>query len=188
MTAETRKAQGEGLPAIEERGSTRLPIGRRNVPRIGAKRSLTLTACEKVIREPFEDVLAACLDLLYADARRPGVTGGKYAHVLLRRWLELSITHDRESGGLLEAFFSALLPFYTSPGQLKPSDRAGESMTRKQADAAMRAPFEEVLQGYLKHVYNPERTPGIRDEAHARETFVTYCRLLSIEEDGRGRD
>jgi hypothetical protein len=188
MTAERRKAQGEGLSSVEERGSARLAIGRRNVPRIGAKKSLTLSACERVVREPFENVVVACLDLLFADRRRPGVSSEKHARVLFRRWLELSITHDRETGGALEPYFSALLPFYTNPADLRSVERAEGSLTRKQADEAIRKPFEGLLDRYLKHVYNPSAKPGIRDEFHARETFVTYCGLLSTIESRRGRD
>lgn len=171
-------AKGRDVPETERSGSVRLPLSPRNVPRIGSKRSMSLAACQKAVRAPFEERLGAFLDFLYSDARATGITGRKHAKVLFRRWLELSITHDREeAGGELVSYFAALARFYPEPAELRPRHHQ-EELRRSDAEQAMRGPFEDLLSRYLRQVYSPERSPGIRDEAHARETFITFCGIL----------
>ena len=167
-------------PELRER-APRLP------PRIGAKKGLTLAAAEKAVTGPFEERLSAFLDLLYSDVRRAGVTGHAHAQVLFRWWLELSQTYDHETGGAFAAYFSALAAFYPAPGTLRFSPSEGESFTRPQAERAMRAPFESLLKAYLKRLDDPMRSPGIKDDVHARETFITFCRLVGRFEPHRTR-
>lgn len=135
------------------------------------------------MRTPFEAVLLAFLDFLYSDTRETGVTGRKHAKALFRRWLELSVTHDREQGGALVPYFTALMPFYPEASELRAIHRTQDPLRRKDAEQAMRTAFEELLLRYLRQLYNDLRTPGIRDEAHARETFVTFLGLLRTYQD-----
>jgi hypothetical protein len=149
--------------------------------RIGAEKGLTTVACLEAVSAPFEERLSSFLDLLYCDARRAGVTGRLHAQVLFRWWLDLSKSHDHEhNAGLLSAYFGALMPFYPPPSALRSVDpEPAQSYTRKESEAAMRAPFEDVVGAYMRRLYDPGHDPGIRDEAHARATFVTYCQLAS---------
>lgn len=146
------------------------------VVRIGSRKSLTFNACVDAIRAPFEERLKAFLDFLYSEGR-PGVASKPYAQVLLRRWLDLSITHDPESS-YLHAYWRAVARCYPDPKSLKPRDRTGASLGRKAAEDAMRTPFEKVLCAYIARIFDPGRPPGIRDEAHALETFVTFAKLF----------
>lgn len=189
MEAETQvDPQVEVAPEAQpDRSSSTRLKALRNVPRIGSKRSLSMSASERAVRAPFEGLLTAFLDFLYSDSQA-GVTGPRHAQVLFRRWLELSITHDRVTGGALEPYLSALLPFYPDPSLLKGGQPSAEPLRRKEAEAAMREPFERVLRHYLRQIYSPEHLPGIRDEGHAQETFVTFCQVLFSYQTARGRD
>lgn len=158
------------------------------VPRIGAPRGLSMGDCIRAVRAPFEEGLQAFLDLLYSDGRRAGVRGPDHAKVLFRRWLELAITHDRETGAAFVPHFEAVVPFYLEPRALRRANREAGDLSRKEAERAMREPFDAVLQAYVQRVFDPEHAPGIRDEAHACETFATFCRLLLTYQNKHGRD
>jgi len=172
----------------KEPASSSAVIGTGRTPRIGAAKGLSMEDCEAVVRAPVEERLEAFLDLLYSDGRRAGVTTPIYAQALFRRWLELSIHHDPETGAVFRPLFVALLHFYIRPRTLRTPDRQKAELSRRAAETAMRAPFEDLLRLYLRRVFDSSHHPGIRNPVHARETFVTFCQLLHAYQVKHGRD
>ena len=154
--------------------------------RIGAKKSISFNASVDAIRAPFDERLQAFLDFLYSDGeRRPGVVSKRYAEVLFHRWVNLSLAYDPAQSEY-HAYWRAVARAYLDPKSLTRRDRSGDSLGRKAAEEAMRAPFERILLAYIERVFDPVRPPGIRDEAHALDTFVTFAGLLHACEGAHG--
>jgi hypothetical protein len=117
------------------------------------------------------------LDLLYSDPHnRAGVRGEEHARLLFRQWLEIFCRHCRVSD-TERAYLLCVVPLYGPPGFEAPPP--GRLLSRREAGAAMRAPLEEVTRAFLRHVYNPQRQPGIRDEVHAKECFRIFSQLYA---------